>query len=146
MSPPRAGGDRDRSCTLLPATQPSGGDGCSPRTAWTGSGHRHLLRGLVAPWGPGCDWQPRACEGYPSRGLPQRDWTPKPCSGVRERCVFPLVHGVASHLELHRRGKGCRTFSPMLWSPKPWRCSLCRDCSSPSGWVEGRWLGGLRVS
>ena len=71
-----AGGDRDGSCTLLPAgpppAGPSGGrsEGCSPRTAWTGSGHRHLLGGLVPPWGPGRDRQPRACEWRWERAQP----------------------------------------------------------------------------
>lgn len=66
------GGDRDGSCTLLRAGPPRGGcgDACSPRTAWTGSGHGHLPSGLVPPWGPGHDRQPRACEWRWERAQP----------------------------------------------------------------------------
>lgn len=85
MCPPHGvGGDRDGSCTLLlagpPPARPSGGccDGCSPRTAWTGFRHRHLLGRLVPLWGPRRDRQPRACEwrwsehsSAPAEGYPK---------------------------------------------------------------------------
>lgn len=53
--PPRGGRAQGRVLHAAAGRVPFGdhGEGCSPRTAWTGSGHGHLLVGLVPLWGPG---------------------------------------------------------------------------------------------